>query len=100
MGRWGSDTVLQYVSDVPLSAFTRRVIDKFSTIDLEGVTQRVIGETEVGLMKAALERAAAEVGLASKSLRLLVAQVDLAKRRADTEAHGYKHVLNNSSGVV
>ena len=41
LGRWGSDVVLRYVSEVPLNAITRRVIERLDAIDLEEVAAQV-----------------------------------------------------------
>jgi hypothetical protein len=39
LGRWGSDVVLRYVADVPLSAITRRVVENFKSACIADVAK-------------------------------------------------------------
>ena len=39
MGRWGSDVVLRYVAEVPLSAVTKRVVECFRSASINDVAK-------------------------------------------------------------
>jgi outer membrane murein-binding lipoprotein Lpp len=115
MGRWGSEIVLRYVADVPLSALSRRVIDIFNTAEVDSVVQHleerpapatpIVGvssdnDARIDDIASDVGTLFTQLGATTESIRLLSEQVDLARKRAATAARGAPQVFNCSSGVV
>ena len=93
LGRWGSDAVLRYVADVPLSALTRRVVEKYHTADLEEIVSRIAGRGPANAREEGageglsslggeLQSLRTELGVTQESFRFLAARVDLAHQAA------------------
>ena len=62
LGRWGSDVVLRYVSEVPLGAVTKRIVDIFKTASLEEMTR---------VNEATLEKKLTEMNMKTEQLDIL-----------------------------
>jgi hypothetical protein len=91
LGRWGSEVVLRYVADVPLGALTRRVLEKFDTLDLHKIAARIAHAPAVS---------SDGLGLAQSTAELLREEVSLLRQQVKLATHGAKYVINSVSRVV